>query len=766
MASFLSTAGLARMSARHPWRTLGAWLVVLIVAGAISSLVGLNSTTEVVLQNNPESEQGWDALAAHGLRDERPMTETVIVHSDSQKVTDPEFKATVEQLTTAFRSSPDMVASVTNYYEVAAGNPEGATSLVSEDQTTTIIPVTLAGDLDYAVKRAPDFLAILDDQRAGSPGFEVLTVGDGSLNEEINTIAEEDLARGEGIGVVVALAILVVVFGALVAAGLPILLAIVAIATAFGMTALVSTFGELSFLVTNMISMIGLAVGIDYALFIVDRYREERRHGEPRQAAIAVAGATASRAVFFSGLTVILALLGLFIVPNNIYRSFSIGAVLVVLAAVAASLTLMPAMLSLLGDKIEWPRRRSYDAATVAAQERWDHETIHTGFWGTITRVVMRRPIVFTVAATALLLLPAIAFLDIEYGASGPSSLPEETESRAAFEILATDFSAGLVEPVEFVVEGPVDDPAVQQGIDGFVQMLAAERTRDGQPLFGAPAITTSDDREVTLISVPLTLAPDSTAAFDAITYVRAELVPAAEAAMPGTEILVTGQIANSTDFFEARETYTPYVFAFVLGLSFLLLLVVFRSLVIAVKAILMNLLSVGATYGLIVLVFQKGYTAGFFGFQKVEAIEAWLPLMLFTILFGLSMDYHVFLLSRVKEHYDLTKDNRESVAVGLQATARIITGAALIMVAVFAGFAAGRMTALQQTGFGLGVAILIDATIVRSILVPSAMALLGDRNWYLPRWLGWLPRVHLEAPRRTSLPAPAPAIEPTASSD
>jgi RND superfamily putative drug exporter len=275
--------------------------------------------------------------------------------------------------------------------------------------------------------------------------------------------------------------------------------------------------------------------------------------------------------------------------------------------------------------------------------------------------------------------------------------------------------------------------------------------------------MTSSPDNQVALISVPLRVDPDSPAGNAAIELLRDDIIPPIEGTMTGSEVFVSGVTASTVDSLEMQETYTPIVFAFVLGLSFLLLLVVFRSLVIAAKAIAMNLLSVGAAYGLLVWVFQEGNLAGFFGFQQVEAIEAWIPLLLFSILFGLSMDYHVFLLSRIREAYDQSHNNAESVAVGLQRTARIITGAALIMVAVFAGFAAGSLTFLQQVGFGLGVAVLLDATVVRSILVPSAMALLGDRNWYLPRWLRWLPDVRIEGSATPAMPEAATVPEASA---
>jgi RND superfamily putative drug exporter len=769
MAGRFATENLARQSARKPWLTIGLWVVALLIAGYFSGVLGLNTTTEVKLLDNPESQQGWDALKDHGLRPETPARETVIITSKTADgggdaavtVDTPEFRAAVESVTNALRQETEMIDpnSVTNYYELSAQNPDAAQGLVSADRRSTIIPATFVGSLDDALDHGAEYLELLDEQEEALPEtLQLTSVGDVSINEEFNTVVEEDLQTGEAIGVPIAFIILIIVFGALLAAVLPIALAIFAIAIAFGLTALVSQISDLSFFVTNMITMIGLAVGIDYSLFIVQRYREERQHGLPKADAIVTAGATASRAVVFSGMTVVLALIGLFLVPNNIYRSLSVGAILVVLVAIVASLTLIPALLGLLGDHINWPRHPHYGTEVVAPEDRY-RESAHKGFWGTITRVVMAHPVVSMVLALAILLAAAYPYLDLEDGITGASGLPDDFQAKEGFLILQSDFQAGLVAPVEFVVEGPTDDPAVQAGIDALETQLSEETTADGQNLFGPITVTTSEDGQVTLLSAPLTVDPNSTEAFDAIDHLRDDVVPAVFDGIDNVTVMVTGQTANFVDSFEQRETYTPIVFTFVLGMSFLILLLAFRSIVIPITAIILNLLSVGAAYGLIVLVFQKGYGADFFGFQETPTIESWIPLFLFAVLFGLSMDYQVFLLSRMREHYTQTHRNRESVATGLESTARLITGAAAIMVAVFGGFAAGRMVPLQQMGFGLAVAVLVDATIVRCILVPAIMTLLGDRNWYLPSWLKWLPNLRIEG--EPVQPAVAPGSAP-----
>jgi RND superfamily putative drug exporter len=756
MSSPLSTAGLAGASARHPWRTLVLWLVILALAVVAGSGLGDTFTNAGSFTNRPESVRADDLLTdrMRGGQD-HPVTETVIVHADMATVDDAGFQDAVERVATDLRALPEIVAEVTTWYEAEAAGSPAAAQLLSADRHTALIPVTLVGDIDDAADNAEEYLAAID--ALGQEGIEVSTVGDISIGYEFNTLAEEDLVKGEGFGLLAALVVLVVVFGALVVAGVPIVLSIVSIIVAVGLTALVGRMMDLSFFILNMITMIGLAVGIDYALFIVSRYREERRHGRSKQEAIEIAGGTASKAVFFSGATVVLALFGMFLIPIVIFRSLGAGAILVVIAAVAATLTLVPALLSLLGDRIDWPRRRRYDAATVAAQARYDRETIHAGFWGRVTRVVMGRPIVSVVLAAGLLVAAAVPYLDLHLGQAGVDTLPP-SDVRSAYALLSRDFPAGRIQPVEVVVDGQ-RSPEVLAGID---RLVAA--TREASVFGPAEPPAWNADEDLALVRIPLTVNVSSPVAHDAVEQLRDDLIPAAFADVPA-EVLVTGGPAFSADFETVVRDYTPIVFAFVLGLSFLLLMLAFRSLVVPLKAIVMNLLSVGATYGLLVLVFQEGYGADLLGFQETPIIESWVPIFLFCVLFGLSMDYHVFLLSRIREHYDATHDNRESVAVGLQSTGRIITGAALIMVAVFAGFASGELVMFQQMGFGLGVAVLIDATLVRSVLVPSAMALLGDANWYLPRWLQWLPDLRVEgAPSAVPgsvLPAPQPPTGP-----
>lgn len=740
-----SIARLARASGTHPWRVVGFWIILTILSLVVVTNPGMDLTSEFTFRTEPESMKGFHLLEERmGL--DSPYTETVVITSETLTVDDPAFQETVAAVTQSLRDTPELVntdpAMLFNYYELQGiGMTEPAERMVSADRHTTLIPVTLLGDIDES---EPVVEMI---EASGNADVRVLTIGDVSSSLVFSHVAEEDLRRGEAFGVPIALLILVVVFGALVAAGVPVILAGISILVALGATALISNVTELSFFITNMISMIGLAVGIDYALFIVERYREERRRGYQKLDAIERTGATASKAVLFSGMTVVLATIGLFLIPTTIFRSLGLGAILVVVVAVLATLTLVPALLALLGDRLDWPRKRQYPT-TVSPAHEVDQEAIRKGFWGRIVRAVMAKPVISLVLAVGVLLLAALPYRDLNTGFVGAETLPPSS-ARDAYEILARDFSVGLLAPVEIVLDAPRSAES-ESAIESFRNELTGNPTYDTEDF----AVAWNEANDLAHVTVPMNIAGSSPEAVAEIHRLREEVIPRTFGAVDGG-VYVTGETAFSADFFTLVDDWTPIVFAFVLGLSFILLLIVFRSIVVPIKAILMNLLSVGAAYGLIVLVFQKGYLVDFFGFDKSPTIEAWIPIFLFCVLFGLSMDYHVFLLSRIREHYDLTGRNRESVAVGLHTTARIITGAALIMVAVFAGFAAGRLVMLQQVGFGLAVAVLIDATIIRTIVVPAAMALLGDRNWYLPKWLNWLPDIRIEGD-----PAPAPQPE------
>ena len=721
----LSPQSLARASSRRPWLTVGIWVALMAAAGAASgSLLSSATTTGVTMTNNPESIQARDLLER--LTGPERDTEIVIVRNEQLTVDDPAYATLVDGLVAKLRAlGPDVVDRVDTFAE--AGDDAG---LVSEDRHAALIPTLLAGKPEDAIDLMPDVLDVVDG--TDQPGYVVRVFGPAALGEDFSTVAEEDLAKGESIGILAALVILVVVFGAVVAGVVPVIIGMASIFIAVGIVAVIGQVVQFSFFVTNMISMMGLAVGIDYSLFVVSRYREERHRGLDKLAAIEATGATASRAVFFSGMTVVLALIGMILIPNSIFKSLGAGAIFVVLIAVLASLTLLPAVLGLLGDKVN--SLRVHRRKAVDPEHRG-------GFWDAATRTVMRRPVISLVLGVGLLLAAASSALDMKTGFSGVSTIPDELPSKQAFDLLIKDFPGGLSSPVKVVVDGDIDTPAVQAGIDRLKADLASNE------LFGAPQTDVNDAGDLALISVPIKGDTYSAAATDAVERIRDEYVPAAFPDGSGARALVGGETAFNKDFFDVAARFLPIVFLFVLGLSFVLLTIAFRSIVVPLKAIVMNLLSVGAAYGLIVLVCQKGVGAGILGFQQVEVIEAWLPLFLFSVLFGLSMDYHVFLLSRIREHYDLTGDNTESVAYGLRTTGGIITGAALIMVAVFAGFAAGRMVAFEQMGFGLGVAVLIDATIVRSILVPASMKLLGTRNWYLPSWLQWLPNLGVEGP-------------------
>ena len=729
------TGRITRAAARHPWRTLGLWVVLVAAAFAVSSAMAFSPETATA---GTEATKAMD-LIEDRLREETPPEEFLIVESQTATADEAAFSGFVDSLVSDLRALEEV--------DLVVSYRDGAEGLVSDDGHVALITATLTGDEDDAIDTAEPLVDAVEEVD-GTDGFRVTTVGFGSVGGEISRLLGETLEQGEMIGIGVALVILLVVFGAAVAAGLPIILALLSIFVAVGATALVSNVMEMSEFIVLIITMIGLAVGIDYSLFIVQRFREERGRGREKIEAITTAGATASRTVFFSGMAVAIALAGMLIMPDPVFQSFAVGAILVVSVTVLAALTLLPAVLGLLGDRVNW--------LTLPFIGRRGEAESTGGVWGWITKVVTAQPVISVVLTAGLLIAAAVPLLNINLGNVGISSLPEDSDQRHAFDVLNEEFSDGVL-TADIVIDAPdVNAPAVQSGI----AELTASLDEDG--FFGASDIETNDSGDLALLTVTMPGDFSSAESKSALKRLRNNYIPAAfdDGA---AEIFVGGPTADSVDSVQTQEDYLPFVFTFVLGFSFLLLLVVFRSIVVPLKAVALNLLSVGAAYGVLVLVFQEGVGNGLFGFRESPVIESWLPLFLFAILFGLSMDYHVFLLSRIKERYDETRNNTASVAYGLRRTASIITGAALIMVAVFAGMASGDLIVIQQVGFGLAVAIILDATIIRMVLVPASMELLGHWNWYFPSWLEWLPEIHIEGAdvqATTDEAAPAPPLD------
>jgi putative drug exporter of the RND superfamily len=728
------TEGLARASALHPWRTIGAWLLAIVLAFlAVAMFLGDNLTTEGEVTNNPESLRAEDAIADHFPVDQF-TTELIVVSSNEHEIDDQAFQERLDEL----RDAGERTGVIAEFQ-----SPDENPDLVSPDRSAVLIPTRLRAPEDENVTRVVEVV----EEEDGRDGFQVAMTGNFTTDHDFNEVSERDLQEGElRVGLPAALVVLVIVFGALVAAALPLVLAVVSIVVALGLTALVAQGFELSIFVVNMLTGMGLALGIDYALFVVSRFREERAAGNAKLDAIATAGATASRAVLFSGTAFVLAMIGLLLVQSTIMRSLAVGAILVGVTSVVAALTVLPAVLSLLGDRVN-RLRVPFFGRSVAAQAAGESR-----FWGAIVRRVVRRPLVSFALAAALLLAAAAPILGLQIGAQGIATLPDSLVSKQGFLALEREFPTAGADPAEVVVLGGADSPEVGRAIASLESRL------EGDEAFGPPTTQPSADGEATLITVPVAADALSEEAIDAVKRLRSEHIPAAFAGTE-TRALVAGATAENIDYFDVMRFWLPIVIAFVLGLSLILLTVAFRSIVVALTAILVNLLSVGAAYGLVVAVFQYGVGADLLGFQQVDTIEAWVPPFLFAVLFGLSMDYQVFLLSRIRERYSATGDTTGAVTFGIGSTARIITGAALIIIAVFIGFAAGDLVMFQQMGFGVAIALLIDATLVRSVLVPALMTLLGERNWYLPRWLEWLPHLEVEAgpgERRARPTAPA----------
>jgi RND superfamily putative drug exporter len=703
------TERLARACAAHPRRTLALWGVAVLVALALvaTALHGLSTQAHVI--GNPQSEQAIKEI------DKAFPQVAAQLKGDVILVSSPRYTVkSVQAQTLAHR----LFLSVTSQNGVSNFRLAG----VSRDGHAALFSLRIASDSD--VKAVEDVLAQLSGH-----GFTATVTGYRSVNYDFGQQAQKDLEGGElGLGLPAALIVLLLVFGAVVAGLVPLLMAILSIIVALGMVAIVSLEFTLSTFTINMLTGMGLALGIDYSLFVVSRYREERVRGLAKEDAIARSGATASRAVLFSGTTFIIALLGMFIVPTSIMRSLALGAIVVGITSVAAALTLLPALLSMWGDGIN-RGRIPYIGRNVGRAD-----TSEGGFWHGIVTAVLRHPAIALVLSVGALLTLALPVFGMHIGANGIATLPDSTPSKQGYLAVQRAFPTQNPEPVRIVAVG--GGAASRRDMQKLGFRLAAD------PQFGPTKLDVAGNSS--LLVVPLRGDPVGRTQVAAVRNLRSHTIPSLFADS-GARVYVGGVTSENIDYFDAVSGATPYVLVFVLSLSFILLTVAFRSIVVALVSVLLNLLSVGAAYGLLTLIFLDGHGASLFGFTHTPFIDAWVPLFLFSVLFGLSMDYQVFLMSRIKERYDVSGSTREAVTWGVSSTARIITGAALIIVAVFAGFASGRLVQFQQMGFGVAIALLLDATVIRSVVLPATLGLLDRWSWYLPRWLEWLPHADIE---------------------
>ena len=723
-------ARMGRWSARHRKIAIFGWLAFVIAAVVIGGQVG---TKNIEASDTIPGESG----RVTRLLDKefpQPASESVLVQSSSLTVEDPAFRSAVEDVV-ATVSKMDVVRDVRSPFD------EANAGQVSKDEHSALVTFKLTGDADEAdsiVKPVEDAVASV---KQAHPQVFVGEFGQGSTNRELNEVFANDLEKAGMLSLPVTLIILVIAFGALVAAGIPLLLALTAVVATMGLIALPSQVMPVDENLAALVLLIGLAVGVDYSLFYLKREREERAAGRSEAAALEAAAATSGRSVLISGLTVMIAMAGMFITGDATFSSFALGTILVVGIAVIGSLTVLPALLSKLGDNV--------DGVRVPLLGRLRGSDGEGRFWTWILDRVLRRPLVSAAVSAGVLLALAAPAIGLKTVTPGAEALPQNLNAVQIYNRIQDSFPGEVIAATVVVKTDDVTSPAATEAI-GQLKWRALASELVHEPI----VIDVNRSKTAATISLPIAGTGTDSASQEAVRTLREEIVPTTVGALPGAEAGVAGDTAISMDFNRAMKASAPWVFAFVLAFAFALLLVSFRSVVIAVKAIVLNLLSVAAAYGVLVLVFQYGWAKGLLGFDYTGGIMAWLPVFMFVILFGLSMDYHVFILSRIREAYDRGMKTEDAVAHGIKTTAGVVTSAAIVMVFVFAVFGTLSILMLKQFGVGLAAAVLIDATIVRAVLLPATMKLLGDWNWYLPKWLEWLPRLEHEAKAPDAAPA------------
>jgi RND superfamily putative drug exporter len=728
-----------RWSALHPAKAIIGWLLFVLLAVFIGGSVETNPIED------EDQSVGEARDADHLIADAFPENadETVLVQSEDPGATadTPAFRAVVDDAVAQLESTDNVVDVESPYF---AGS-EGAISRNGRSALITFEIPDPGEDSDVTTEdlvEAP--LATVARLSEAHPEFRVEEFGDASANKQLGESFEDDFRQAEVTSLPITLIILLLAFAAAVAALVPLILAATAVAAAIGLLGPLSQIWAVDDAVTSVVLLVGLAVGVDYSMFYLRRMREERARGVSSEPALEAAAATSGRAVLVSGGTVAIAMAGMFLAGAATFTSFAVGTIAVVVIAVGGSLTVLPAVLSKLGDRVN----RGRIPFLTRPEERAARES---RVWGAILDRVLARPLAAAIGSTAFLLLLASPVLGLKLAVPGFETLPQDLPVVKIYDRIQAAFPGNQI-PADVVIDrGEVSNVELTIAVHRLRQAVEASDAVE-------PPVTVefSSDHRVAVISVPIVGDGTDDASYAALAELRDELVPAAVDPHPGLEASVTGYTAGSKDFNDLMEVRVPVVFAFVLGLAFLLLLVTFRSIVIPIKAILLNLLSVGAAYGVVVWIFQEGHLESVLGFESTGAVVSWLPLFLFVLLFGLSMDYHVFVLSRVREAYDSGLSTREAVSRGVKHTASVVTAAAAVMIAVFAIFATLSSVIFKQFGVGLAAAVLIDATIIRGVLLPATMTLLGDWNWYLPRSLDWLPRVGIGGQVRAE-PGPRP---------
>jgi uncharacterized membrane protein YdfJ with MMPL/SSD domain len=730
-------ARMGRWSASH-WKTaVFGWLAFVVAALAIGYKIG---TKQIDMQDaNVGQSSKADKILKEGFPQADPQTEFVLVQSSSRTVGDPAFRATVNDVVGAVKGNP----AIKNLKSPL--DPQNRDQ-VSKNRRTVIVTWNMKGKYDTATKKIDSIEASVAKVGDRHPGFYVGEAGSVSSGKALDKMFVDQLKTAGMRSIPITIVVLLLVFGALVAVGVPLLLALSGVAATIGLVALPSQIVPLDKNVSAVILLIGLAVGVDYSLFYLKREREERAAGKGSRAAIEAAAATSGRSVLISGLTVMIAMAGMLFSGDKATIGFGIATMMVVGVAMLGSLTVLPAVLSKLGDRVEKGR--------IPFLQRRRRGSGENRFWKAILRPVLRRPAIAATVAGAALVVLAAPTMNMHTAQSGLDALPNSAPTVPTIKKIQAAFSNGEASQSTVAIKANIDSPATRKAIAALKAKTVAERINSGSIDEQVnPAHT------IARVNIPLVGKGTDATSNAALRKLRNDILPTTIGKVKGAQYAVTGATANSADENALLKRKAPIVFGFVLVLAFALLLVSFRSVVIALKAIVLNLLSVGAAYGVLVAVFQWGWGESLLGFQSNGGIVQWLPIFMFVILFGLSMDYQVFIVSRIREAYDRGMKTADAVEHGITTTAGVVSSAALVMVGAFAVFALMPILDMKQMGIGLAAAVLIDATIVRGVLLPATMKLLGDWNWYLPKHLGWLPKLDPQQPRREQL---EPAFDPT----